>query len=87
MDDSFVVLEPFCFLRVCMKIISRSNNSGHRNSNQKGYSNYFGGLPIDIIYHIMKANFDVYLCTVPIDKVLSVKNARAWVSMVSYLNK
>ena len=25
--------------------------------------------------------------TVPIDKILSVKNARAWVSMVSYLKK
>ena len=27
------------------------------------------------------------LCTVPIDKILCVKNARAWVSMVSYLKK
>ena len=25
--------------------------------------------------------------TVPIDNILSVKNARAWVSMVSYLKK
>ena len=28
-----------------------------------------------------------YVYTVPIDKILSVKNARAWVSMVSYLKK
>ena len=27
------------------------------------------------------------LGTVPIDKILSVKNVRAWVSMVSYLKK
>jgi len=27
------------------------------------------------------------LITVPIAKILSVKNARAWVSMVSYLKK
>ena len=29
----------------------------------------------------------IFQVTVPIDKIISVKNARAWVSMVSYLEQ
>ena len=38
-----------------------------------------------VIYDLETSKIRVYVNTLPIAKILSVKNARAWVSMVSYL--
>ena len=40
-----------------------------------------------VIYDLETSKIRVYVNTLPIAKILSVKNARAWVSMVSYLKK
>ena len=45
------------------------------------------GGPAIILYSNVKRFELGLLATVPIDKILSVKNARAWVTMVSYLKK